>query len=122
MRTLFIVIVINLFSYFTAYVISAEIQPAMEVGQESLSEIKIQTSAVCEMCKKTIEEGLIFEKGIKSVSLNLENFVLTVVYNPKKTNPDVIRKKVSALGYNADEVKADEKAYNNLHSCCKKPH
>lgn len=121
MRTLFIVIVINLSSYFTAYVFSAEIKP-LAVEQQSSSEIKIQTSAVCEMCKKTIEEGLIFEKGIKSVSLDLENFVLTVVYNPKKTNPDEIRNKVSGLGYHADEVKADEKAFNNLHSCCKKPH
>lgn len=121
MKSLFSVIVICLCHYFNAYVISAE-KPSIAAEVTAFSEAKIQTSAVCEMCKKTIEEGLIFEKGIKSVSLNLENFVLTVVYNPKKTDLESIKLKISELGYDADNVKANTKAFNNLHSCCKTPH
>ena len=84
------------------------------------AEIKIKTSAVCGMCKETIESNLVFEKGIKKSSLDVKVGILTVIYNPKKTTPEKIRLSVSKLGYDADEIPADEKAYNKLSSCCKK--
>ena len=83
-------------------------------------EIKIKTSAVCGMCKDRIEQGLAFEKGIKDVSLDLETKICTIKYNPSKTTPDDIRKAISGLGYDADDVAADEKAYEKLPACCKK--
>ena len=83
-------------------------------------EIKIKTSAVCGMCKDRIEQGLAFEKGIKDVSLDVETKIATVKYNPSKTIPDEIRKAISKLGYDADDVLADEKAYEKLPKCCKK--
>jgi len=83
-------------------------------------EIKIKTSAVCDMCKDRIEQGLAFEKGIKDVSLDVETKIATVKYNPSKTIPDEIRKAISKLGYDADDVLADEKAYEKLPKCCKK--
>jgi periplasmic mercuric ion binding protein len=83
-------------------------------------EIKIKTSAVCGMCKDRIEQGLAFEKGIKDVSLDVETKIATVKYNPSKTTPEDIRKAISKLGYDADDVLADEKAYEKLPQCCKK--
>ena len=83
-------------------------------------EIKIKTSAVCGMCKDRIEQGLAFEKGIKDVGLDLETKICTVKYNPTKTTPEEIRKAISKLGYDADDVVADEKAYEKLPACCKK--
>ena len=83
-------------------------------------EIKIKTSAVCGMCKDKIEQGLAYEKGIKDVNLNVETKIATVKYNPEKITPDQIRKAISKLGYNADEVLADKTAYDKLPKCCKK--
>ena len=83
-------------------------------------EIKIKTSAVCLMCKDRIEQGLAFEKGIKDVSLDVETKIATVKYNPAKITPDEIRKAISKLGYDADEVVADKTAYDKLPKCCKK--
>ena len=83
-------------------------------------EIKIKTSAVCGMCKDRIEQGLAFEKGIKDVNLDVETKIATIKYNPSKTTPDEIRKAISKLGYDADDVLADEKAYEKLPKCCKK--
>ena len=83
-------------------------------------EIKIKTSAVCGMCKDRIEQGLAFEKGIKDVSLDVETKIATVKYNPSKITPDEIRKAISKLGYDADEVLADKTAYDKLPKCCKK--
>lgn len=85
------------------------------------SEIKIQTSAQCEMCKDRIEKAMAYEKGVKKSDLDLKNKVLTVSYNPSKTNPDKIRNAVSMVGYDADNVPADAKAYKALPPCCKKP-
>jgi len=85
-----------------------------------LDTIKIKTSSQCDMCKETIEKQMAFEKGVKSAILDVESSVLTVEYNPKKTNPDLIRKAVAAAGYDADDVPAEPTAYDNLHECCKK--
>jgi len=83
--------------------------------------IEIKTSAQCGMCKETIEKALAFEKGVVTSELIVETKILKVTYKPAKTTPEAIRRAVSDAGYDADEVKADPKAYNNLSDCCKKP-
>ena len=88
--------------------------------KKSTEEVKIQTSAVCGMCKERIEHDLAFEKGVKSVSLDNETKVVTVGYSPSKTTPDKIRLAISKIGYDADDVKADPEAYAKLPGCCKK--
>lgn len=82
--------------------------------------IKIKTSSQCGMCKETIEKAMAYEKGVKSSDLDVKTKVLTVTYNPVKTTPEKIRLAVSKVGYDADDVKADVKAYNKLSPCCKK--
>lgn len=84
------------------------------------AELKIKTSAVCDMCKETMEKHMAFEKGVKRSSLDVESKILTVTYNPQKTTPEKIRKAVSKSGYDADDVPANPKAYKKLNACCKK--
>ncbi len=88
--------------------------------ESKFEEIKIKTSAQCQMCKERIESGLSFEKGIKTAILNLEDKVLTVKFRTEKTDAEKIRKAVSKLGYDADNVAADPEAYESLPACCKK--
>ena len=85
-----------------------------------LAEIKIKTSAICDMCKETLESNLVFEKGIKKSELDVKTALITVTYNPQKTNSDKIRTAITKLGYDADDIPADKKAYEKLSSCCKK--
>lgn len=82
--------------------------------------IKIRTSAVCSMCKDRIEGGMAFEKGVRDVVLDVETKIVTIKYNTKSTNPDELRKKISKLGYDADDVPLDKAAYAKLPACCKK--
>jgi copper chaperone CopZ len=89
-------------------------------AQSTTEEIKIRTSAVCNMCKTTLEQNLALEKGIKRTSLDVSSKVLTVSYNPKKTTPEAIRKAITKLGYDADDQPADAKSYEKLDGCCKK--
>ena len=41
-----------------------------------------------------------------------------VVYDPSKTNSDVIQKKIIAVGHDTDKYKADDKVYAKLPGCC----
>ena len=86
----------------------------------TIVELKIKTSAICKTCKKTIEEALAFEKGVKKSDLDVKSKIVTVTYNKNKTTPDKIRKAISNSGYDADDILANPKAYKNLENCCKK--
>ena len=81
--------------------------------------VRIKTSSICDMCKRTIEGDLAFEKGVTYSSLDLETNVVTVVYKPKATNPDIIRKRLTKIGYDADSLKAIPSAVDKLPECCK---
>jgi mercuric ion binding protein len=81
--------------------------------------VRIKTSSICEMCKRTIEGDLAFEKGVTYSNLDLETHVVTVVYKPKSTNPDLIRKRLTEIGYDADSLKAIPEAVEKLPECCK---
>ncbi len=83
-------------------------------------EVKIKTSAVCEMCKARIERNLAFEKGVKEATLDVSTKVVTIKYNPAKTDVAKLKANITKTGYDADEVTADPKGYEKLPSCCKK--
>jgi periplasmic mercuric ion binding protein len=91
------------------------------LAQKKTEEIKIKTTAQCEMCKSRIETAMAYEKGVVKSSLDLETKDLTVEFKPGKTNADNIRKALNLLGYDADYTLADKKAYDKLPPCCKKP-
>ncbi len=83
-------------------------------------EIKIQTTAICGMCEERIESNMAFEKGVKSVELDDKTKIVTITYKTDKTDPKKLREAISKLGYDADDVEADPKAYAKLPACCKK--
>lgn len=66
--------------------------------------VKLQTSAHSEMCKAKIEETLAYEKGIIKSELDRESQILTVTYNPDKTDVEKIIKVITNLGHSAKEI------------------
>lgn len=74
----------------------------------------------CETCGQNFQSNVYKIKGVKMYELNAEDMTITVYYNTKKTNLETIKTAISKLGYDADEVKADAVAYENLDNCCKK--
>jgi periplasmic mercuric ion binding protein len=111
---------INIIIFLAIIFLSFNNQAFAQDINSKTAEIKIQTSAVCGMCKQRIETDLAFEKGVKSVALDEETKIVTVGYSPKKTDPDKIRLAISKIGYDADTVPADPVAYEKLPACCKK--
>jgi copper chaperone CopZ len=93
---------------------------AQDSTKSKTAVIKIKTSAVCGSCKTRIEKNIAFEKGVTDVVLDVDTKICTITYRPAKTNPDKLRLALSKIGYDADSVPADPKAYEKLPACCKK--
>ena len=88
--------------------------------KKKTTKLEIRTSTICDMCEKTIEDNMIYEKGVKSVDVDLAASLIHVEYDAKKTNPDALRIAVTKLGYYADDLPADEAAFKKLPACCQK--
>ena len=89
--------------------------------QSKTTKIKTETikvSGKCNMCKATIEKAAKVE-GVSKAEWDAKTKTLALTYDPSKTTIDQVGKKVAASGYDNEKAKADDKAYNALHSCCK---
>jgi cation transport ATPase len=111
MKNLITILVVALFSV-TGTIVKAQ-------SSRDTKKIEIKTSAQCDMCKERLEKEFAYEKGVKSSELDVETAVFTVEYLPNKTTPEKLQLAVTKIGYNADSLKANEKAYNRLPDCCK---
>lgn len=108
---------LGLFAFAALWTIAPQ---AFAQSNNKLATVSIQTSAQCGMCEEAITEALAFMKGIKDVKVDLKTKIVTVGYQPKKTNPEQIREVIAKTGYDADDVLAIPTAYEKLPSCCKK--
>lgn len=82
--------------------------------------VRIQTSAKCDMCKERLEHDIAFEKGVKYVLLDNDTKILTVAFKHGKTDKEKIKIAVTRVGYDADEMPANQKAHDRLPACCQK--
>jgi copper chaperone CopZ len=74
----------------------------------------------CEECKTYLEERMIREYGITSVNANYQRKTTTVTWLTDRTTAENIKVIFSYLGFDADDVTADEIAFKKLPPCCKK--
>lgn len=82
--------------------------------------IDIRTNAVCDMCEKTIETEMLYEKGVKAVDVDLQTNIIHITADTKKTSVEKLRTAVAKLGYSADNALPDMAAREKLPDCCKK--
>jgi mercuric ion binding protein len=95
-------------------------QNVMAQKAKKTATIVVKTSTQCGMCKERVEKAMAYEKGVTSSSLDVKKAAFSITYKPTKTSPEKIREAISKLGYDADDVKANQKAYENLPACCQK--
>lgn len=72
----------------------------------------------CGMCKKTIEVSLNGVDGVSSAEWNMDNDKMTVIFDESTISLDDVKQKIASVGYDMDDVRADDEVYNKLHSCC----
>lgn len=90
------------------------------IAAQKDSTFSILVSGNCVMCKNRIETAA-KGKGVKSAKWSAETQLLTLTINPKETDKETIKKRVAAVGHDADGLIAPDDVYENLHECCLYP-
>lgn len=108
--------------------VNAQHQHAAEKGQpakmaactlaegEHHGDINVPTIQ-CGMCVKTVTGALKDVSGVTFVQVDLKAKKAHVHYSDK-VKPADLKKAIAASGYDADDVKRDEKAHDALPGCC----
>ena len=94
---------------------------SMAQAKKELQKVTINTPTVqCDMCKKKIETFLAKEDGVESVVVDYKRKQTKVSFHSSQTNIENIKTAIANVGYDADDVTANEESYNKLPKCCKK--
>lgn len=83
-------------------------------------EVTLKSSIVCEMCKNTIEKGLVYTPGIKVIRVDVEKNEIFIKYKSSKISLEEIKDEINEMGYVAGDQKPTREQYAGLHECCKK--
>tara|TARA_B110000438_G_C15203789_1_gene389874 strand:- start:69 stop:467 length:399 start_codon:yes stop_codon:yes gene_type:complete len=83
------------------------------------TEVSFSVRGNCSACEKNIEAAYDV-KGIVFADYDLENETMTVVYKTKHFHcGHDVQKLAANVGYDTQDIKADEVAYSKLSACCK---
>ncbi len=90
------------------------------IASKSLDVATIQLPTLkCKNCVRTIKSALDSVDGIESADVDLAAKNATVKFIPAKLDVGKIESAISKAGYDANKVKRDSTAYENLAECCK---
>lgn len=90
--------------------------------QKVLETAKIKTpNALCEACKPRIETYVKRIDGVTFINVNYRKGETTVKYLTDRTNIEEIKTAIANMGYDADDIPANEESYKRLPITCKKP-
>ncbi|MBT8255664.1 MAG: heavy-metal-associated domain-containing protein [Bacteroidia bacterium] len=88
-------------------------------AQNKNARAAIEVDGVCGMCKQRIELASLKTKGVKSAVWDIESHILSLIYDERKTDLDVIQSNIAAVGHDTKAHKATEEAYLSVHECCR---
>jgi hypothetical protein len=71
----------------------------------------------CDMCKERIESAVKAD-GAVSASWEEKTQMLTLTFDPAKTNKDKLCKKLASVGHDTEKYKAPDDVYAKLPGCC----
>lgn len=72
----------------------------------------------CASCEKKIKGNLRYEKGVKRIDTSVEQQKVTVKYDADKTSAEKLQKAFKKFGYEARQVKANEKVKRDNNQSC----
>jgi mercuric ion binding protein len=75
----------------------------------------------CRSCKKNIETALKNQPGIVKTTVDIKNLKADVEIDKNLTSAGKVEELIAKAGYDANGIKADPVAYQNLDDCCKLP-
>ncbi len=83
--------------------------------------VQIKTpQAHCEECKVMIERFMKYEEGVAKVVVDFKKKITTITFLSDRTNIENLKTAMANLGYDADDITANEEVYKRLPKCCKR--
>jgi mercuric ion binding protein len=98
-------------------IIAIILSPFFSFAQNSIRTEKIKVEGNCSMCKKRIENAA-YVKGVKRADWNVQDQILTIVYNSTKTSSESIQQSIAKAGHSTENVTVKEADYEKLPECC----
>jgi hypothetical protein len=92
-------------------------QVAMNMNEPTVKTETFKVLGKCGMCKTRIEKNAKVE-GATSAAWDSKTQMLTVTFDPSKTNKDALSKKLASVGHDTELYKAPDDVYENLPGCC----
>jgi copper chaperone CopZ len=87
-------------------------------GENEKTVISIPT-VQCESCQSRIEKALKGIDGVIDYKVDLDAKTASVTYDNSKTSVADLEIAITKVGYDANDKKADQSAYDKLPGCCK---
>jgi copper chaperone CopZ len=87
--------------------------------QNAVKDTSITVYGNCSSCKKAIEKTAKSVKGVKTASWDKKKKILSIQYDLSETSLNTIEKAIIDIGYDTENMRAEESVYNELHECCK---
>ncbi len=81
--------------------------------------VSFKVAGNCGSCKKKIVKAAESVDGVDDATWDKSTKVFSATFDDTKTNKDAIVKAILASGYDVEEKKADDRAYEKLPNCCK---
>jgi periplasmic mercuric ion binding protein len=98
------------------FVIGCQSNTQNQVAQPMSAQFEVWGN--CGMCKKTIEKAAQSVEGVQKANWNKSSHQFTVDFDGAKANAMKVHNAIAASGYDTDQVRGNDEAYNNLHECC----
>ncbi len=93
-----------------------------QAQQKTLGKAVISTPGMyTEECKAKIEQSLFKQYGIVVYKADLKKKNVTVTWLSDRTDIEQIKTMIANVGFDADDVTADETAFKRLSPACKTP-
>ena len=86
-------------------------------GEKKSVTVEFLTSIDCEGCAKKVNETIPYEKGVREISVDVPSKIVTVTYDPTKTNNENIIKAFDKIKLEASVVEGKCKD-----ACCDHKH
>ncbi|OAV69750.1 Zinc-transporting ATPase [Bacteroidales bacterium Barb7] len=103
MKTKLTKLFVCLFALCTLVCANAAAQDKKADKKKKTAEVTFVVSMFCENCKAKIERHIAWEKGVKELNVNLDKKLVTIGYDPSKTNEEALKKALEALEYTCEK-------------------
>ena len=80
-------------------------QNKKESKEQKKAEVTFNVNMHCKSCQEKIERIIPFEKGVKDLTVDLEHKTVKVIYDPRKTNEEKLKKSFENLDYICEKIK-----------------